>query len=328
MKKIYNSFKLIVGALTLVLIVWSCVPEPQSMGDAGQTLVKLHPGKFNLVPMDAKTTPQTVPLFEIRRDVPSNAELQKTSTVELKYDTDTTMLKRYNLKNRTNFIPLPTTLGTVSPAITGGKITLTLGANEFSKAIMLNVPNAGNFDFSKAYALAFKLTSVTGTGTISKAVNDTIVVQVLVKNRFDGKYEVTGTFVDYINSAWNGYYPKNVHLQTSGALTVNKYDADYGFYFYIFNTVAPPAVSLSYFGNWTPAFVFNEDNTVAAVVNTTFDPAPRSRTAVLYTGPGAAANRWDPVTKTLEVSYQMRQETASPQLRNLVVEKYVYKGPR
>ena len=326
MKTLHNKLKIAAGVLVIAALAVSCIPEAETMGDAGQTLVKLSPAGFSMLAVDAKTTAQTGILFEVRRDVPSQAALNQTTTAVLKFDTDGTQLIAYNTAKGTSFIPLPTSLATTSPAITAGQITLTFGAGEYAKSVSVNIPSSASFDFSKAYALAFRLTEVTGTGTLSAAVGTTIVAQVLAKNKWDGVYTVTGTFVDYITAAWTGYYPKTVQLRTTGSLTCSKYDADYALYTYIFD-VDGTRTSVSQFGAWTPCFKFDASDNVVDVFNSTVDPAPRSRTAVMYTGAGAI-NKYNATTKTLDVSYQMSQMNVTPILRCLVIEKYVYKGPR
>lgn len=317
-----HKIKIAVCVLFIAALAVSCIPEQQSMGDAGQTLLKLHPSGYNMLAFDAKTTPQSGVLFEVRRDVPNTTELNSTSTVILQYDADGSILTKYNTDNETTYIPLPTSLGTVSPAIVGGKITVEFAAGETGKAITINVPAAGNFDFSKNYALAFKILSVTGTGKLSAAVDDIVVCEVLAKNKWDGVYTVTGSFVDYINAPWTGIYPKIVELRTTGATTCAKYDTDYGVYGYIFET----GTGASQFGAWTPSFTFDASNNVS-VFNSTVDPLPRQRTAVLFTGDGAI-NKYDPTTKSLDVSYYLSQLNVSPVLRSLVKEHYAYKGPR
>jgi hypothetical protein len=327
MKTIYDKIKIAIGIFIITLLAVSCIPKEESMGGAGQTLLKLFPSEYNMLAFDAITTPQSGILFEVRRDVPNNSALNASTTVVLKYDVDTIVLNKYNEENGTSFIPLPPDLGTVSPAIASdGTLPLEFGAGDFGKAVNITVPNAGNFDFSMHYALAFTVQSVSGSGTLSADVKDTIVVEILAKNQWDGVYTVTGSFVDYVAPAFVGYYPKTVQLRTTGALTVSKYDADFGIYGYIFNTDAS-GTSQSYFGNWTPYFIFDANNNVN-VANSTVDPLPRQRTAVLYTGDGAASNKYNPADKSMDVSYQLSQLTVSPVLRNLIIEHYAYKGPR
>jgi hypothetical protein len=295
------------------------------MGDAGQTLIKMTPGSgFVAKALKMQSTSQTTTLFEVRKDVSNSAALNASTTVVLKYDADTAILKAYNAKKGTTFIPLPPALCTLNPAITNGSITINFNAGEFAKSVMLTIPNILNFDFSKKYALAFELKSVTGEGSISEGSSTQLVIQIMAANKYDGKYVATGTFVDYVGGpTWTGIYPKNVHLITRGLNSVDKYDADYDDFGYIFD-----AGGASGFGNWEPYFVFDDQDNVIDVVNAINDPLPRHRTAVLYTGPGAAANKFNAKDHSLDVSYQMKQETTSPQLRNLIIEHYEYKGPR
>ncbi|MCU0462751.1 MAG: hypothetical protein MUF36_12200 [Bacteroidales bacterium] len=221
---------------------------------------------------------------------------------------------------------MPTALYTLSPAITSGKITLDFNVTtqEQAKSVMITIPNILNFDFGKKYALAFKVETITGEGVLSEAASETLVINIMAANKIDGKYEVTGTFVDYVGGpTWLGIYPKDIQLITLGLNNAAKYDPFYGTYNYIFDA----AGGASGFGGWTVCFTVDDNNNIT-VYNSTNDPLPRQRTAVLYTGDGAASNKFNPTTHSFDVSYQMSQLTASPVLRNLIIEHYEYKGPR
>jgi|WetSurMetagenome_2_1015567.scaffolds.fasta_scaffold00941_3 hypothetical protein len=322
--KTFHKINISICVLFFAFLLTSCLQKQESIGNAGHTFVKLNPTVYNMLAFDAKAVPQTGLLFEVRRDVPNSIDLKTTTQVVVKYDADTAILKKYNAANETEFIPLPPELGTVSPAITAGTITVDFAANDIGKAIIINVPNAANFDFSMHYALAFTIQSVSGTGSLSAADNDTIVCEVLAKNKWDGIYTADGTFTDYINgAAWAGIYPKVVQLQTVGANRCTKYDADYATYGYVFEVVGSGASS---FGAFTPAFIFDADNNVD-VVNTSVDSPARGRSAVLYTGDGAI-NKYFDADKSMDVAYYLKQLNVSPQLRTLMMEHYTFKGPR
>ena len=328
--KRFHKINIMFYVLFLALLAVSCVPKEESMGNAGQTFVKLFPDGYNMLAVDALTTPQTGLLFEVRRDVSNSADLNSASTVELQYDVDGSILKAYNdgllAEDSTSqlYDPLPAELGTVSPAITNGKITLNFAAGETGKPIKVNLPAAANFDFSLKYALAFKIVSVSGTGKLSEGVGKTIVCEVLAKNKWDGVYTVTGSFVDYVNAAWVGYYPKTIELRTIGANACTRYDKGEATDGYIFDTDG--AGSLSLFGAFTPAFTFDASGNVGVFNTTTDSNAARNRTAVLYTGDGAI-NKYN-ADKSMDVTFQLSQLNVSPILRNLITEHYVYKGPR
>ena len=211
-----KTIKIAIGVLLLAFLAGSCVPKQESIGSAGQTIVKYTPGdQFSLLAMDALSTSQTFTLFEVRRDVPNSAALAKPTTVELTLDADTTMINAYNDQNGTDFIPFPLDLYSTEPALTGGKVTFTFNSGDFAKDLYITIPNASLFDFAKKYMIAYKIV-VTGEGSFTASLNDTIYRQVMAKNRFDGHYEVTGTFLDTYLATITDNYPMQINLVTTG----------------------------------------------------------------------------------------------------------------
>jgi TolB-like protein len=152
---------------------------------------------------------------------------------------------------------------------------------------------------------------------------DSLAIEKIPRNRFDGVYKVTGTFRDYVNPEWEGFYPKIIHLITASAYSVDKYDAEYDTYNYFFDAMD----RITSYSNWKPCFVFDESGNVINIVNSLEDPAPRSRTAVLFKGKGAV-NKFNESDHSIDVSYQLKQMNVTPNLRNLIVEHYKYIGPR
>lgn len=147
-----------------------------------------------------------------------------------------------------------------------------------------------------------------------------LLINVGAKNAFDGKYSVTGTFVDVTNPAFTGAYPKTVSLVTQGLLSAAYFDGILGGYGYVFDTGG----GLSYFGNYDPVFVFDADGNVISMYNYFSDPAPRSRDAKLDTSPGTV-NKYDLATKSFDVSYFLMQAGA---VRGKIHEVWTYTGPR
>jgi hypothetical protein len=104
-------------------------------------------------------------LFEVRRDAHSQDALNSSTTVVLKKDD--ALLDAYNAENGTEFIPLPTSLGVTIPAAgADGKVTLEFGKGDFTKGLIVKIPDATKFDFAKQYGLAYKVLSVSGTGKL------------------------------------------------------------------------------------------------------------------------------------------------------------------
>ncbi|MGH2642685.1 MAG: DUF1735 domain-containing protein [Chitinophagaceae bacterium] len=141
------------------------------------------------------------------------------------------------------------------------------------------------------------------------------------KNKYDGKYTVTGKFVDMTNPAFTDKYPMSVSLVTQGASSVAYFDNDLngGTFGYLFYT----GTGGSYYGNWAPVFIFDNDNNVVEVVNYYGQGTNSSKRSGRLDPAGV--NKFDPATKTLKVSYYMVQAGAD---RCHFEENFDYKGPR
>lgn len=331
MKTLYHRLKFLTGFIVLAMLAVSCLPETESMGDAGQTLVKITPDGFTVVALDPVSTPQSMVLFEVRRDVPNSSVLNsKPTTVVLNFDADTTLLKAYNEDNETEFIPLPPSLHTTTPALSGNKITMEFGPGEYVKPVMVNIPNAFNFDFSKQYALTYTLTSVSGEGKISAAVPTTVIAQVLAKNKYDGKYEVTALspMVDVLNSSLTGYYPFIYELETTGEHTVACLLTDPGYYTYYHPILS--GTSTSAYGGFGLEIEFAHDGSgeIIAVYNPWGNPPANTRMPVIDP---SGVNKWDASTGNISFKYFMIQPSLvpdPPHIRVYFDEYWTYKGPR
>lgn len=224
--RILKNMAVVVLAL---LLINSCdkVETPEPMGDAGNTLIKLFPAGFKLIALDAVATSQKAIMFEVRRDVANEADLNTPTSVVLKFKQ--AILDTFNVHNDMSLEMLGTDLATVTPSPSAdGSISLSFAAGEFSKTITVTVPDATKFDFSKQYGFGYEIQQTGGTGVLSEGVEKEVVVQVLVKNQYDGIYEVTAVspMVDYANAALLGNYPFKYKLATSGAHQCVCYEVD------------------------------------------------------------------------------------------------------
>jgi len=328
MKAIYNKIKIAVVVLGIALFAVSCNPETQTMGDAGQTLVKMLPSGFKLIPFDAKAVAQSAIVMEVRRDVHSEEALNSATTVILQKDD--ALLDAYNEENETSFEPLPTSLATTNPAAAAdGKLTLEFAAGEFSKSIVVSVPDATKFDFAKQYGLAYKLVSVSGTGVKSLAVGDEIVVQVGVKNQYDGIYEVTALspMLDVLNATLTGYYPFVYVLETTGAHSCLCFDKDiWADYMHPITS----GTSVSGYGAFGLEVFFDPSGSgeIIEVRNPWGNPPGNTRMPVIDP---SGVNAWDPATKDIQFKYWMIQPSlvpAAPYIRTYFDEYWAYQGPR
>lgn len=278
--KTIHKLKISLCILFFALLAVSCLRDQETIGDAGSTFLKLHPAGYNMAAFDAKTTPQEGILFEIRRDVANKAQLNSTSQVVL--TVSDAIITKYNDDNETEYIPFPSNLGTVTPSIVNGEMTVDFKAGDIGQAIKIAVPSAASFDFSKHYALGFAVKSVSGTGTLSAAVYDTVVVEILAKNIYDGKYKMKGFIMrpgdtGGLEGFFSGHEKK---LSTAGAKSVTMSP----------NQLWANGGGVGGIGTWT---ITIDDSGAAPYPITVTDPV-----AVNWKMDPAYPNRYDPAKKT------------------------------
>jgi len=294
MKTLYRAIKITAGVFLLALLATSCMPDQETIGTTGKTFIKYTPGvQFSLVAIDAKTTPQSFILVNVKRDLPNATSLNATSVVTLTLDTDTTMIKKYNQKNGTTFIPMPVALYNTTPALASNKIVYTFNPGEFDKELKVTIPNASLFDFSKKYMICFKMT-MTGEGTITQAVSDTIYRQVMAKNKYDGLYLLKGL---HNRTPYNYPYETEMQLRTTGATSVAFWWPD----------VAGPghpigtADGISWYGSGiAPVIVF--DGATDLITNV-YNAGGATPITMFPTGSGSNSCLYDAATKTVYVSW-------------------------
>jgi Domain of unknown function (DUF1735) len=296
------------GLLALGLSFAACSKpdSPVGAGSAGSTYVKLLESGEKVLAFDALSTPQNAGLLDVRRDVNSEAALNSSTTVVI--GLDQVYLDAYNLENETEYEILPAEFYTTSPALSGTSYSLVFGAGDFAKPIEFTLTNATLLDFSKQYALPFTINSVDAGGKISGS--KTLLVKVLVKNAWDGAYELTGGMNDVVNTALSADYPHAYNLVTSGATTVDgEYPGEGNFVPILNNGTA------TVYGSFCPVFDFDPvTNKIVSVVNYYGQPAGNTRSAVLDP---SGINAYDPETQTIKVKFFMRQTSSVPTPPNI-----------
>lgn len=186
----------------------------------------------------------------------------------------------------------------------------------------ITIKKAG-LDLSNVYALTFKITQVS-EGVISELGKE-LTVTFIIKNKYDGKFNMTGTLVDNAVPSITAKSPAKVELVTTGANSV-----------YLHNSGASSASFLDLFpiinagtesayGSFTPEFIFDANNNVIQVINAYGQPASNTRRADLDP---SGVNKWDPATKTLKVKWTMSQPSVMPGIRSTFDFTFTYTGPR
>ncbi len=309
--------------LSSVLFVFSCKkPGVEPLGDAGTTIVKLPSDEgYNLIAIELKPTSQTFNVLEIRRDVANESQLN--STIKVVVSEDASIITDYNTEHSTSYIALPSSAFTVDPSNprTGSDYTVTFNPGEFYKTVKITVPNATVLDPNNQYAVGFKIQSIDGQGKISEAMK-VALVEVALKNQFDGHYSVSGTLQDLAAPTITGSFPFKANLETVSANEVILYHTGTPFTGY-YHPISSGGAGSAY-GSFAPVFVIDPaTNKVTEVYNAYGQPASNGRSGALDP---AGINTWDPVTKTLKVSYFLLQPGTT--VRTKFTEVFTYLGPR
>jgi hypothetical protein len=341
--KYLNITKSLAVMATFSLIFTACdkakVATP--LGDKGQTLVKIinggTPAAVAQRPVDFVATPTTILAIELRRDIPSETELNKTMIVTVK--DDTAAVRAAN----PGYLRMPAswfsiTADAVKPTVVGGNYTFTFKPGEFSKELYITVPNATLLDPSSLYGFGFTITTADANGKIS--TQKSVVVEIGAKNNYDGVYAVTGPLVDDLNAdltQWNkptfaDPFPQanggawELHLITSGAASCTMFDNTiWGDKFHPLNVVS--SGGNSGYGTFALIVNFNPANNAISSVTNFYAPAANTRQAALDpSGVNAVQGN-----KDILIKYFMLQPSlvpAPPNIRVRFDEKWKYIGPR
>jgi hypothetical protein len=316
-----NPILLLLLAFTTI-VGSSCVKnDVKELGDAGRTYIKFLEAPEQKLFFEPFTGTKSVNLFSLRRDANSNAALNQSVTVSLKVDT--AALRAYNTAHSTTFELLPDSLITVPAGFTKtGPLTYTttFAPGEFAKEFTVAL-NGSKWNLSHTYAMPFTIQDA--GGVIKSADKGDYIPLISVKNKYDGKYEVTGTMED-AGAALTGLFPFNYYLITTGPNSVAGYDPDYWDDYFI---PIMSGGSVSGYGSFSPIFTFDANNKITSVVNRYGQPAGNGRYAQLDP---SGVNAYDPATKTIQVKFFMFQPSVVP-LPNPRVKfdwTLTYKGPR
>ena len=316
--------KLLLITCVLGLLV-SCKKNELKQGPNNEkTIVKLPQGEEEIftIALDAKPGVVEVQILDIRRDVKTEADLNKTMIVKIQ--NYPTAITDYNAAHGTSIVPFTGyTLNTETP-FDGTNYTVTFNPGEFAKFIKMKFdPTA--LDLSKRYALGFKVNTIDPTtGAIISSTKQVALIEISVKNKYDGRYRVTGTMVDVAAPTITGYFPQDVALVTTSATQVVMIPDDLG----IAGHLILSGGIISYYGSFGPVFTFDlATDKIIAVTNSYGQPASNTRSAEL--DPSGANKR--NADKSIDVKYFMKQPntvTTSPFIRVTFNEHFEYLGPR
>ena len=282
--KYLNISKKLAAFAMAVLVLSACdkVDSPDPMGTAGQTIVKFTEG-YKLINVDFVTTPQSLTLVDLRRDIPNSTELNRAMTIIVKEDPGAV----------TAFDPAlvapPAGLLVYDPSVPkiGTNYTFAMKPGQFAMELKATLPNASLMNLNNRYAVGFSIVSADADGKILGS-QKTVIIEIGAKNAWDGLYRCTWT--NYHPSSNPSYGPSNttdVEMRTTSSNKVKIFWPLAGAY------CAPAWLGggLSYFGAQEPEYTMTGASTVtvqnAFVGATTF-----------YTMNSSYNNRYDGAAKT------------------------------
>ena len=261
--------------------------------------------------MEASSKDTTVAIIPVRLASAEPAAEDITVTLEMSDE----LIDDYNTANGTNYEKPPSSVFT---EINGTKVVIPKGSNEAYLRVKF-VPD----DFvGQEYAFAYRITGVSGNHyTISRNLKSGIV-GVVILNKYDGHYTVTGTMTDLTAPTITGKYPFEMDLVTVNANSVYMYysgPGGTGAYHPILS-----AGSNSVYGSFSPQFTVDALSKISTVVNAYGQNAGAlDRSGQIDP---AGFNDYDPSTKTFRVSYYMLQPGTT--VRTKFTETFTFQRKR
>ena len=315
-------FKSVISLAVVALLVNACKKEAvtPSMGDAGQTIVKFQGGDpvldtlsapqgydYHLININLLSTPQVLDIADVRRDLPNNTELNRTMNIIVKDApqavTNYNTLQTNEFGSSTNLVPLPAGSYTIdaSTPLVGSEYHLTMAPGDFAKQIKFTLLDATSLDLNLRYGFGFTINTVDADGHIS-VEHSTIVVEVGVKNKWDGVYSLHGYFVHPTQTQLVGPVVVDdgtIELRTTGQFT----DAMFwqGATAHPIMDYSSSPAQFTYFGSQQPVYKFTEVS--PTVTNVSVTNSFTGGTNVIYVSAPTYPNRYDNATKTIYARY-------------------------
>ncbi len=170
----------------------------------------------------------------------------------------------------------------------------TIEAGKWADTLDVKVLDASTLDPLKKYGIALTI-ATSDNGYMIAANSKTVIVTISIKNRYDGKYSLDG----YHNRTpyTFPYVDVEMDMETTGPNSVIFYYVDVSDYGHPIGV--GPGLYSWYGTAISPEITFDlATNNVTSVRNVLGSTA-----ITLFTGPGSFPSRFDPVTKTIYVSW-------------------------
>lgn len=201
--------------------------------------------------------------------------------------------------------------------VTEYAVTIPKGSREGTLQITSNPADLRGHN----YALGFTIQSISKPDINISFIRHELIVALQIRNRYDGRYTVTGTMVDLNVAEITGDFPVDVELHTMSDNSVALYNPARRDYLQpILNRGGH-----SVYGVFSPEMFFDANGKITGVINTWGQGAGgNSRYAVVDP---TGVNTWDPATRNISVKFTMNQPDINT-VRTRFDEVFTYVGPR
>jgi hypothetical protein len=296
---------------TIVALVSSCkrdVIYGDLVPNTERPIVEFaEPSGFITVAMDYTDNTIEVDVTDIRYMIRSEPTVGATAKIII----NPTVVNEYNTNNGTNYSVVPVTnFSLVSDQFS-------LSPTERSQRIKIRIKPSDVAIGENAIGISIS----EANGAEPSRIAGTLVVALLVKNQYDGRYRLDGAFYHPTSSPAYSPFTIDVELHTSGLNSVKMYVPDFGGYFHpgLFDGV------LNAFGAQEPEYTINS-TTNAVTVQNAYPGA-----VTFYNMAPGFNSRYDPVEKVIYAKFGYNYSAGpvfNPATNREWTDKLTYLGPR
>lgn len=285
-------------ALSFVLVFTSCKKKKLTLPSNTTGIAEVRStGNINTVSLDFGAGNQQATLLTL--------ESANSTAVTVKLSTDNAPVTAARL------MPLP------ASSYTALTLQHQVPANG-TLPVQLTI-NKTNLTADTTYGLYFKIEEVSAGNIVADA--KTLLVKITLRNRWDGRYRVTGAMTDVTESTY-AFREQEVMVITTGPAQAKVIPKELG----IPGLIIKIGSSDSYYSNFGPVLNFSNDNKISSVVNFYGQPSPtHGRSAELDP---SGSNNWAASNKTMNVKFWMNQPSVITPHRTSFNTTWTYIGER
>jgi hypothetical protein len=215
----------------------------------------------------------------------------------------------------------------VAPAsaytLSGLTVTIPKGEREGYVNITTKTSNLA----ASTYGFGFTISAISNPAYTISATGKDFLAVLPVKNKYDGKYTMTGTIVDVAAATITAKPNAQVQLWTVDGSTVVMYNSGAAFSSQVTLFPIYSGGSESAYGGFMPVFFFDANDNIIKVENNFGQPNPANTRSAVIDPTGI--NKYDPATKTIKVKFFMDQPSLVPSGHRASFDMtLVYTGPR